>query len=698
MFLAELDAPVTALKGIGRARGSELARIGIRTQGELLLHFPRTYEDRRTVIPLAAGTDGSAVNTTVRVTGHEWFGWGKKRVLKVHIEDESARASLVCYGRNFLENVLVPGKDFRLYGTFSLRFGELQSGSFETEPVNNSGQISGSFDRILPVYPLTGELTQKQLRSAVAQALKEGGIYIEDETGPGLMHGFGITSKAKALTAVHFPHTLEAAENARAYLAFEELFYLHLNLIRRSAALKARKTESSSRRPEVEKERIILEKVLNRLPFTLTADQSAVFREIQTDMASQQPMARLLQGDVGSGKTLIAFLSVCLAAARGTQTAFMAPTELLVRQHGENASRILGAAGIRIALLTGSMAKDQRNRLLDALKSGDIDLVIGTHALFSGDVAYKNLGLVIIDEQHRFGVGQRLALAEKSETGRPADFLLMTATPIPRTLAQTLFSDLDVSTIKTMPPGRKPVATHLARMGNEEKVYTYVAGELAKGRQAYFVYPLIEEGSEGLKDAETMYEQLALRYRDYRVGLIHSRLKEEAKLAVMKDFAEGQIAVLAATSVVEVGVDVPNATCMVIEHAERFGLAALHQLRGRVGRGIHESFCFLVYGGTLSEEGKARLKIMKDTHDGFRIAEEDLLIRGPGDVTGTQQSGFLRLRIADLVRDRELSQRARQSAVTVLQEDPGLLSDDNRVYRQVLARANPFDPDLLSGV
>ena len=698
MFLAELDAPVTSLKGIGEARGSQLVRIGIRTQGDLLLHFPRAYEDRQTPVPLADWAKGNPVNTTVKVLAHDWFGWGKKRVLKVFIEDNTAQGVLVCYGRNFLERMLVPGKEFRVFGTFALRFGEIQCGSFDAEPAEGQNTGKSSFGRILPVYPLTAELTQKHLRSAVAQALKEGGIYVEDETQASVLKRFGVESKARALTAIHFPRNMEEAQKARTYLAFEELLYLHLNLYRRNEAVRSRQ---DTKVPYGKSGAVaaLLDKVAGALPFELTKDQQTVFGEIRSDMLSPVPMARLLQGDVGSGKTLIAFLSACIAVAGGKQAAFMAPTELLARQHGENAAKLLAPAGVRIALLTGSVPANQRIELLKALAKGDIDLVIGTHALFSQDVAYKNLGLIIVDEQHRFGVGQRLALAEKTKGSGTADFLLMTATPIPRTLAQTLFSDLAGSTIRTMPPGRKPVVTHLARLGNEEKVYDYVEKELAKGRQAYFVYPLIRESAKtDLKDAQGMFENLKRRYKSVTVGLIHSKLKEEEKLATMRSFAEGSTAILTATSVVEVGVDVPNATCMIIEHAECFGLAALHQLRGRVGRGTHESYCFLVYGNNLSEEGKARIKVMKETADGFRIAEEDLLIRGPGDLTGTQQSGFLDLRIADLIKDRELSDAARETAADICGDDPGLLKAEHEVYRQVLSRANPFDPGLVSGV
>jgi ATP-dependent DNA helicase RecG len=417
-------------------------------------------------------------------------------------------------------------------------------------------------------------------------------------------------------------------------------------------------------------------------------------------------MARLLQGDVGSGKTLVSFLAALRAVEKGGQGAIMAPTELLARQHAENAARLLEPLGIRPAFLTGNLKAKGRSVLLKALAAGEIDLVIGTHALFSGDVLYRDLALVVVDEQHRFGVTQRQAIMAKGD--RP-HLLMMSATPIPRTLAFTVFGDLDVSVIRDMPPGRKPVKTHLAREANEDRVYDFVRKELAAGRQAYFVYPLIEAGEEGagpsgLKNAQSMAERLGRQvFPQYPAALIHSRLEEEEKRKTMEAFRAGEIRILAATSVVEVGVDVPNATCMVIEHAERFGLSALHQLRGRVGRGEHQSYCFLVYsepegeadpgslpGGGLSEEGKKRLKVMLESSDGFVIAEEDLKLRGPGQIAGIEQSGYLSLGIADPLRDIAALEQARADAFAMLEEDPGLLQPEHLRVAQVLDRAPPF--------
>jgi ATP-dependent DNA helicase RecG len=422
-----------------------------------------------------------------------------------------------------------------------------------------------------------------------------------------------------------------------------------------------------------------------------------VTEEIGAEIASTRPMMRLLQGDVGCGKTLVALLATALVASAEEQVAFMVPTELLARQQAETAARILEPVGVRIGFLTGNVRDAGRSRLLEAIRSGEVDLIVGTHALFSEDVEFARLGMVIIDEQHRFGVLQRLAILEKGDV---PDLLLMTATPIPRSLALTVFGDLDTSTIRTMPHGRLPVRTHLARRGNEAKVYDRVRRELASGHQAYFVYPLIAQSERmQLKDAESMYEELdAHVFAEYEVALIHSRISEEEKRERMARFNRGEVDVLVATSVVEVGVDVPNATCMVIEHAERFGLAALHQLRGRVGRADVQSYAFLIYDSEITEIAKRRLLVMKETNDGFQIAEEDLKIRGPGELTGTQQTGELELRFADIVSDFELLKQSRDDVAYILGDDPGLLAPEHTPIREVLMRCPPYsDKTTVSG-
>ncbi len=407
-------------------------------------------------------------------------------------------------------------------------------------------------------------------------------------------------------------------------------------------------------------------------------------------------MTRLLQGDVGSGKTLVAFLAALFSIGSGFQVAFMVPTEVLARQHADSAARLLEPLGINVAMLTGGLKSERKAPLLKALADGEIHMVMGTHALFSEEVVFHNLGLAVIDEQHRFGVLQRLALLGK---GKLPDLLLMTATPIPRTLALTVFGDLDISTIKTMPPGRKPIDTHLTREGNEKKVYSWVKREIEKGRQAYFIYPLIQQSDKlALKSAEQMFDNLQnTLFPRFTLGLIHSKLPEEEKQSVMERFVSGTLDILVSTTVVEVGVDVPNATCMVIEHAERFGLAALHQLRGRVGRGVHKSYAFLIFSKTLTENGIKRLKVMKEQNDGFLIAEEDLKIRGPGEMTGVRQAGSFGLKVADIIEDASLLRSARHDAEETLNEDPELQTEENSRIRDVLTRCPPFTDPLTAG-
>ncbi|HTO24111.1 MAG TPA: ATP-dependent DNA helicase RecG, partial [Spirochaetia bacterium] len=475
------------------------------------------------------------------------------------------------------------------------------------------------------------------------------------------------------------------AERSRAALAYEELFYFEISVLRRKRALAASRPRVRARQPELR------EALVKRLPFSLTADQVTAVSEIEADLWSPVPMARLLQGDVGCGKTLVALLSALLVIGCREQAAFLAPTELLARQHAENAARLLEPMGIRIAFLSGSVTGEPRGLLLEALRAGEVDLLFGTHALFSEGVAFHDLGLVVVDEQHRFGVLQRQALLRKGES---PDLLLMTATPIPRTLALTAFGDLDVSSIRTMPAGRRPVITHLAREGNEDKVYRRVREEIQRGRQAYFVYPLIEESeSLDVKDAETAFRVLKDEvYAGISMALIHSRVPEEEKESAMARFAAGEVKILVATSVVEVGVDVANATCMVVEHSERFGLSTLHQLRGRVGRGADQSYAFLVYGSKLTADGVQRLKIMMETTDGFQIAEHDLRLRGPGELLGVRQSGFLNFRVADLALHAPLLFQARDDAKRLLADDPGFLKAEHGVVAKALAAAQAAEP------
>ena len=692
MFLRELASPLSELKGAGPVLVRKLERLGLFSAADLLLHAPRDYEDRSVRRQLGEFSQGP-VNCRATVLTHDWFGYGRMRTLKIWVEDdEGTRAGLVCFNRPFLERSLPVGARLSLFGRFEYRFGELQSSAFEAEQVDalpaDAGDPSGAATPagVLPVYPLTDGVPQGIMRKLTARALARWGM-VDDELPTGVMESRALLHKAEAIRLIHRPERPADVPEARRTLAYEELFYLQIMIGRRAMD---RREGASDRPPPPDH---LARALAERLPFALTADQETVLGEIAADMASPWPMARLLQGDVGSGKTLVAFMTALYAIAAGGQAALMVPTELLARQHADTAARLLEPLGVRLAFLSGNVAEPARKPLLAALAAGDIDMVIGTHALFSEGVTYHSLRLVIVDEQHRFGVLQRLAIGAK---GRRPDVLMMSATPIPRTLALTAYGDLSVSTIRTMPAGRKPVITHLAKQGNEDRVYEFVRKELTAGRKAYFVYPLVDRSDKlELKNAEAMYLHLRDKvFPGFKGGLIHSRLPEEQKKATMAAFAgkgdAAPLSFLVATSVVEVGVDVPDATCMVIEHAERFGLAALHQLRGRVGRSPLQSYCFLVWSDKLGEDGKKRVLAMKQTSDGFAIAETDLLIRGPGEITGTTQAGALRLAFADPVRDTELLEAAREDAMAILEADPGLLSPEASVIRAVLDRAPPF--------
>jgi len=762
MFLRELTYPANRLRmrGIGEEKFKVLGNMGIHNIASLLTHYPRDWEDRRHTNALKDWNKGT-VYTTVKILAHDWFGFGAMRTLKIHIEDQTARAVLVCYNRGFLSARLPVGESFRIWGKFSFshKYGELQASAFDWDKPD-SGK-----NAIQPVYPLSKGLTQLVLRTLVEKALCQYSAELEDELPAAVITREKLLSKANALQAIHFPSSMEMLEQARSTLIYEELFYLELMVGRRALERKGKREERGERGEPQEKRpqgrlpeqataagaeqvpqktetwaafmqpnapvsplpsyasRItappsyspLQQQLIDRLPFTLTPGQEKAIAEINADMSGPWPLARLLQGDVGSGKTLVAFLAALRTVDSGGQAAIMAPTELLARQHADNAARLLEPLGVRPAYLTGNLKSAGRSRLLENLAGGKIDIVLGTHALFSKDVQYRNLSLVIIDEQHRFGVTQRQAILAKGQnslqsSGGVPDLLMMSATPIPRTLALTVFGDLDVSVISDMPPGRKPVETHLAKESNAGKVYNFVRKELQAGRQAYFVYPLIGDDTgdaSGLKDAITMAEKLAKEiFPGFTTALIHSKLDDEEKRKTMESFRAGEIRILAATSVVEVGVDVPNASCMVVHHAERFGLSALHQLRGRVGRGQDQAYCFLIYSDQdlhgelglnpedLSEEERSpqgkRLMVMLQNSDGFVIAEKDLLFRGPGQIAGVEQSGYLKLGIADPVRDAEPLVRARADAFSVLETDPGLLLPEHRCIAGVLERAPPF--------
>ena len=708
MKINDIKNPVSTISGVGPQFTKNLAKLNIFTVGDLLQFYPRDYEDRSVKVPLAEYKNHPKIHTVAKVMSHEWFGYGKMKTLKILINDGTAPAQLICFNRAFLENQLVPGSVITVSGEFYVKYNTLQSTAFEASKmtvnqlgVNSMQEVTAAVLKeikplntgILPIYHLTEGVTQKVLIKAVKAALAQYAHGIDDELPDEIIKSRGLLHKQQAITEIHLPQSLDQAEVARKSLAYEELYHLQYAIAQRAfrhrgfipgealteGLLPAQEISTAQFRASLSP---LQRQLMDSLSFELTPDQQKVIYQMNCEIDtgftqrykpqpdSKRPpftMARLLQGDVGSGKTLTA-LFICLRVINyGGQCAFMAPTEILARQHAETTSKMLDSLGVRTAFLTGNIKAAGRTQLLKALKAGEIDILVGTHALFSAQVAYKDLQLAVIDEQHRFGVLQRQAIIAKGrvseENGMTSEphLLMMSATPIPQTLALTMFGDLDVSTIKTLPQGRKPITTYLVKEGNESNAYEAVRKELAKGHQAYFVYPAIQAEGD-FKSAEKNFEKLKKIFPEYKCALVHSKIDEDQQTASLRDFHDGKLQILVATTVIEVGVDVANATCMVIEQADRFGMAQLHQLRGRVGRGSEQSYCFLIYNKNLSATGIERMKALRQSTDGFYIAEQDLKTRGPGELQGTAQAGELALGIADISKDRELLLQARSDA------------------------------------
>ena len=665
-----MDQRITAVPGVGKALAAEYQKLGISTLYDCVEFLPRGYDDRRKERRLQDATQlDPGVNCRITILSHETFPSPKMGMtLKVNAEDDDGNiVTLLCFNRPFLKNTLKIDSHWYLNGIVQKYKGSWTSSRFEVKKTKEECGIG----MILPIYPLSGNLKEKNLRDATRFALAALEPFPEILPSSTISR-YSLLSRDEALHAVYWPKDEEDIRKARRTLAFTELLLMEISILR----------DKPERRGKAGKISKLEKALLSSLPFPLTEDQLRSIDEIREDLSSSSPMYRLLQGDVGAGKTLVAWISALYIISQGGQVAFMAPTELLARQHAEKAAELLSPLGVRIAFVTGEVKGKGRSLLLKALAKGEVDLAIGTHALFSSDVEFKNLRYVIIDEQHRFGVNQREALQEKGEMPH---VLMMTATPIPRTLAMTLFADMDTSIIKTMPSGRKPIKTHTVASNNRDRMYEAVGVEFQRGHQAYFVYPRIDdEGESDLRDVTTMYSFLQKKYPGVPSALIHSKLEDEEKMRILSDFRAKKLAYLVSTSVVEVGIDIPDATCMVIEHAERFGLAALHQLRGRVGRSDLQSYCFLVFEPGLSEDGKERLKVMRETNDGFLIAEKDLEIRGPGEMAGNRQSGFLKLKFASLTEDQDILEDARMEAERIIHEDKGLISSENAGLRNAL--------------
>jgi ATP-dependent DNA helicase RecG len=670
-----LDTPVTYLKGVGPARAEALKRLGVLTAGDLLYHIPHRYEDASTISPIASLETGMQGTVVGRVISKGVLPTRKGlRIFQAVLKDDTGMIEVSWPGQPFLDRTI--SKDDVLLVSGNVRFfhgRQLQPREFVNLGDEDNALAEGL---VLSVYPATEGLSFKVIRGIIDAHLDELLALVTEYLPADVLRAATLPAIADALRMVHRPSSLGEAMEGRARLAFEELLFVQL-LQQRAKAL-AREARRGIR---FENRRQLTTRLREALPFTLTGAQSRVLREIFTDMCSDRRMQRLLQGDVGSGKTIVALFSALLAMENGFQAAIMAPTELLAEQHARSMTRLLAPLGIAPILVTGGLKAKERREVAARLADPEPALVVGTHALVQDATSFARLGLAVVDEQHRFGVEQRKALGAKGEA---PDVLLMTATPIPRSLALTLYGDLDLSILDERPPGRLPVTTALRPEAARDRVLQFIDREIEQGRQAYVVYPVIEESEKlDLKAATTMYEILAGgAFQSRRVALLHGRIPAEERDAIMRRFRDGEIDVLVATTVIEVGIDVANATVMLVEHPERFGLSQLHQLRGRVGRGAEASYCILL--GDVGPETKQRLDVFVGSDDGFVIAREDLRLRGMGDLFGERQSGVATFRVADPIRDELLNESARDAADRLLAADPELESPANAPIRRVL--------------
>ncbi len=691
-----LSQPLSLLPGVGPKVQSRLLKLGLSTLEDAFYHLPYRYEDRRQLklIRQLGNASTEVFKGTVLASGESCTKRTSRRIFEVIIGDDSGTVSLKWfhYRRNWLEKRFPIGQKAIFIGEVK-RFGatreihhpdsELLQGDDDMALLSRKDPIS--FGRIIPVYPLTEGISQKQMRSIWFPLICDYAHYLPATTPDSIRKKYHLLDRLEAIRQVHWPdkqsnlNELEQGRHiGRKSLVFDEFFYLELGLALKRAGVQL---EQGSRMPCEHKYTLPLSKML---PFKLTGAQRRVLGEIKKDMASAHPMNRLLQGDVGSGKTIVALMAALIAIENNFQVAVVAPTEILAEQHFRTFSPWLERLGLTSCLLQGSTSAAEKKQHYAGIASGEIDLVAGTHAILQEGVEFQHLGLGIIDEQHRFGVRQRSILKTK---GNNPDMLVMTATPIPRTLSMTLYGDLCVSVIDELPPGRKPVSTKIIHHKNRSKAHDFIREELKKGRQTYIVYPLVEESEKSdLQAATIAAQQLNEIFPEDRIGLLHGKMKTAEKEAVMNAFRTGDIAVLVATTVIEVGVDVPNATLMVIEHADRFGLAQLHQLRGRVGRGAEQSFCMLIPSENYSEEAQKRLGVMIKTEDGFQIAEADLEIRGPGDFLGTRQAGLPDFRIASLTRDLSVLEAARQAAFDYVERTNMLKLPEAQQVREELIK------------
>ena len=679
--MPKLSDSVQYLKGVGPKRATLLAKLGIQTIGDTLQFFPRKYIDRGNRVPIAQVKPNLEQTVRARIIDMRAPLWGDR--LEALIQDETGSMRAIWFHARFLAKALHTGAEYLFFGRVGEYRGRLQMQHPKFQPHTEQGDADTN--PILAEYPTTEGLQQASLVKLTEEALRVG-LPLVHETLPAEMRTrLHLLELPRALGMIHRPQSMAEVAEARRRLVFGEFFLMEL-----AVALRRRSALSSHNAPPIPCDEKVDARIRARFPFKFTRAQDKVIAEMRADLARDRPMTRLLQGDVGCGKTAVALYAALAAVAAGYQAAIMAPTEILATQHYHNVEKYLVGSRVRWALLVGGLAAAERKKVLRRIRFGDADIIIGTHALIQQDVAFARLGLVVVDEQHKFGVLQRAEVKWQPADDNPnlqPHYLVMTATPIPRTLALTVFGDLDVSTIDEMPPGRTPIDTRAVDPRRRRQAYEFVRRELAAGRQAFVVYPLVEENEAlELRAATEEAERLAKEvFPEFTVGLLHGRMKPEEKDEVMDRFRRGEVHVLVSTLVIEVGVDVPNATVMMIEHAERFGLAQLHQLRGRIGRGAAKSTCILL-GEPETEEAQRRLQVMCETTDGFRIAEEDLRLRGPGEFFGTRQHGMPELMIGNVVEDYDLLRLARKEAFAWIQEDPSLSRPQSEPIRKALGK------------
>lgn len=675
---------IRQLKGVSALKEKELHAFGVRSVADLLGYFPFRYEDYR-IRDLSEVKDGEKATVQGIVRGMpvlQRYGRSKTR-LTCRVEVGHRLLTAVWFNRHYLQEQLVPGREIIITGKWEQQRQQMTVSESEF-PDSAKSVKSGTLQ---PVYSVGGSITQAWMRKTIAGALTQFGSMIEEILPDELVQKHRLMARRDAVLRIHSPGDAKEGLEARRRMAYEELFLFQLKL-QAYRALHRNRNDGIAMRIESDTIRTFAA----ALPFELTAAQKQVVNEILTDMRRGYCMNRLLQGDVGSGKTVVAAIALYGAARAGHQGALMVPTEILAEQHAKSLQKLFHGTGLEVGLLTGSLTERKRRDLLAGLQMGMIDVVVGTHALIQEDVYFRSLGLVVTDEQHRFGVNQRSILRRK---GMNPDVLTMTATPIPRTLAITAFGDMDVSTLRELPGGRKPIKTYWMKHGQMDRVLAFMRKEVAAGRQAYVICPLIEESDKlDVQNAIDLFIQMQQAFPDLQVGLLHGRLTSAEKDQVMNAFSANEIHILVATTVVEVGVDVPNATVITIMDAERFGLSQLHQLRGRVGRGVHQSHCILI-ADPKSETGRERMKVMTDTNDGFEVARRDLELRGPGDFFGTKQSGLPEFRIADMVSDYEVLETARDDAVLLTQRDEFWTNDAFARLRSILMQDQIFQGEQL---